>query len=118
MKNTQFIKTHGHFFVFAKTMSISLGGVSKGRYYHDIIDRKLHRLGVGLLAEENIIAQADKLEDIIDCYCYDTETTKDFGVALGWKFADQKRAIYGCIKANSGLLFVSALDCEGKLKLL
>ena len=64
-----------------------------------------------------IIKKADTIEELVDCYSYETETTTDLGVALGWKFANQSRHIYGCIKTNIGLIYVCEMNSEGNLRL-
>ncbi len=72
----------------------------------------------GTLWEYEIVKQADTVEELVDCYSYETETTTDLGVALGWKFANQSRHIYGCIKTDKGLIYVAKMNDEGELELL
>ena len=67
--------------------------------------------------KNSIIKEADNSEDLVDCYSYETETTTDLGVALGWKFHDKNRHVYGCIKTNKGLIYMGELNSEGNLKL-
>ena len=71
-----------------------------------------------LVSKASIIGKpVDTIEELIDCYSYETETTKDLGVALGWKFANQSRHIYGCIKTNIGLIYVCEMNSDGNLRL-
>lgn len=67
---------------------------------------------------EPVIAQSDNLKDLCDCFSYDTETTTDFDVAGGWKLANPKREIYGCIKTRRGLIYVAKINDKGELELL
>ena len=67
----KYIRTKDHFLGFYKEMSISLGGYSKGKYYRDVIDRRLHRLGAGILQEKYIINQAGTIEELCDEYVWD-----------------------------------------------
>ena len=75
-------------------------------------------LSYGLVAKSTIIKESETIEELCDCYSYDTETTKDFDVAEGWKFASQSKHIYGCIKTDRGLIYVAEMNKLGKLKLL
>lgn len=65
----------------------------------------------------SILKESDNSEDLVDCYSYETETTTDLGVAIGWKFNNQSRHIYGCIKTNKGLIYMGELNSEGDFKL-
>ena len=67
---------------------------------------------------KDIIDQADTIEDLCDCYSYDTETVKDISVACSWKRCDTDREIFGCIKTNKGLIYVAKLNANGELELL
>ena len=62
------------------------------------------------------VAQADTIEELCDCYSYDTETTKDLAVARGWNI--KGREIFGCIRTNKGLIYVAKMNDKGELELL
>ena len=66
----------------------------------------------------DIIAQADTIEELCDCFSYDVETTRDFAVARSWKLHSLEREIYGCIKTNKGLKYVAKMNNMGVLELL
>ena len=68
-----------------------------------------------VVMKRDILKESDNIEDLCDCFSYETETTTDFGVALGWKFQDQKRDIYGCIKTNKGLIYIGEMTKEGNM---
>lgn len=70
------------------------------------------------ITEDMIIAQADTIEELCDCYSYYTETTKDIAVARGWKKYDTQRKIYGCILTDKGLIYVAKMNDKGELELL
>ena len=65
-----------------------------------------------------IIKQADTIEELCDCYSYDTETVKDYLVARSWKLHNLEREIYGCIKTDKGLIYVAKMNDKGELELL
>ena len=71
----------------------------------------------GIYAREEA-RQADTIEELCDCYSYDTETTRDVAVARSWKLHNKKREIFGCIKTDKGLIYVAKMNDEGKLELL
>ena len=73
----------------------------------------------GYVVYENaIVAQSDNIEELCDCFSYDTETTKDFDVARSWKLHNSEREIYGCLKTKKGLMYVAEFNKKGKLELL
>lgn len=70
------------------------------------------------IKDNYIVKEADILEDLCDCYSYDTETVRDFLVGRSWKLADKSRKIYGCIKTDKGLIYVAEINDKGELELL
>ena len=70
------------------------------------------------LNKVDIIKQADTIEELCDCYSYETETTRDYLVAKSWKQADKSRNIYGCILTDKGIIRVAEMNDTGKLELL
>jgi hypothetical protein len=69
-----------------------------------------------LIAKSSIVAQADDLRKLCDCYAYGTETTRDYDVARGWNIGDRK--VYGCILTEKGIIYVAKFNSEGDLELL
>ena len=65
-----------------------------------------------------IIKESDNLEELCDCYSYDTETTRDVAVACSWKLHNKEREIFGCIKTDKGLIYVAKMNDKGGLELL
>lgn len=118
----KYIRTKDDFFAFAKRMTIVLGKENKGDYYHSVIDRKLHRLGAGLLQEKYIIKQSDFLPEMFDeellfengiyffiCIDYVNNT-------YSWKYGDGSEKpiqikptddIRGAIWTNKGLIYIA-----------
>lgn len=68
--------------------------------------------------QEEIIKQADTIEELCDCFSYDIETTRDFAVARSWKLHNLEREIYGCVKTDKGLIYVAKMNDKGELELL
>lgn len=66
----------------------------------------------------NVSKVADTIDELCDCFSYDTETTKDYSVARGWKLSNKEREIFGCIKTDKGLIYVAKMNSEGVLELL
>ena len=58
------------------------------------------------------------IEELCDCYSYETETTRDFAVARSWKLHNLERKIYGCIKTDKGLIYVAKMNEKGELELI
>lgn len=119
----KYIRTKNYFLGFVKEMSISLGGYTKGKYYHDVVDRRLHRLGAGLLQEKNIVASADTIDDLCDEWLFFDKDNKPhyksqegnlwyLGAGL---FKDSLRA---CIFTDKGLIYVAKMNDKGELELL
>lgn len=50
---------------------------------------------------------ADTIEELVDCYSYDIETTRDSAVARSWKKHHPERDIYACIKTSKGIIYVA-----------
>ena len=130
----KYIRTKDHFLGFYKEMSISLGGYSKGKYYRDVIDRRLHRLGAGILQDKFIIKQANTIEELCDEFVAEGIPFRDFVIDLneikkeGLDIHSFSRAcyvqykncaIYGAIYVKGkGLIYVAKMNNKGELELL
>lgn len=66
--------------------------------------------------QTKIVAEADTIEELCDCYSYDTETTRDIAVACSWKLHNKEREIFGCIKTDKGLIYVAKMNDKGELE--
>lgn len=71
-----------------------------------------------LISKSTVVKTGDTIEELCDCFSYDTETTKDYLVARSLKLHNLDREIYGCIKTNTGLIYVAKMNDEGELELL
>ena len=76
-------------------------------------------LSYALVSKATIVGKpVGTIEELCDCYAYDTETTKDYFVARSWKLHNKEREIFGCIKTDRGLIYVARMNKNGKLELL
>lgn len=90
--------------------------IYKGSNMIAIYDPKIYQ--VRDIHKDEIIKQADNIEELCDCYSYDIETTRDYLVAKSWKLHRLEREVYGCIKTNEGLIYVAKMNEKGDLELI
>lgn len=117
----KYIRTKDNFFGYIGKRSISLGSETKGNYYHSVIDRRLHRLGAGLLQDKYIVKQADSIEELCDEFvCIRKDNSKtllsciDEVLPLRMCYI----GIYGAIWTDKGLIYVAKMNDKGELELL
>ena len=81
-----------------------------------IYDHKIYQ--VRDIHMNEIIKQADTIEELCDCYSHETFTVIDVAVARSWKLHNKEREIFGCIKTDKGLMYATKMDNEGELELI
>lgn len=120
----KYIRTQNDFFAFAKQMTIVLGKENQGYYYRSVMDRKLHRLGAGLLQEKYIIKQSDFLPAMFEaellwqngvCHFIEIDHVKNkyrFKYGKSKKYIPIKPTddIRGAIWTNKGLVYIAKRD--------
>ena len=113
----KFIRTKDDLFGFFNIMSISLGKEKpKGKYYRSVVDRKLHRIGAGVLQNKYIVKQADTIEELCDEGVCNNSLT-GFVDIRGFELY-KKYKCYGAIWTDKGLIYVAKMNDKGELELL